>query len=389
MPVNARPPLPPDRPATDSRSSGAPAPLILEGTAVSGLGRAAAFTRLPWVRAQCCAKLGFEPFPGTFNVRLDPRAPLDLEGLAARAACALVSPEAGGCDAALLPIEVGGYRAAIVIPERHVRRHADRIVEIIAALRLRDALKVDDGDAVRLVLCDPPRDRRRPRERSKLVVAAVMLDLDGTLIDSVGHYTAIVAAVLEEMGLPPVSRQRLSTAALDGEFDWLRVMPRMPATKRSAAVARAWRLAAEIGPRLFARGLRLFPGVETILERIVRRDRQMAIVTSTPRAHLGPKLEPLAAAGLEGLFATVVAGSDVARKKPNAEPLLTCAARLGVSPGQTVYVGDMRSDVQAGKAAGTRTVGVLTGFDDRSALQRAGPDAIIDSVAFLDAVVAL
>jgi phosphoglycolate phosphatase len=79
----------------------------------------------------------------------------------------------------------------------------------------------------------------------------------------------------------------------------------------------------------------------------------------------------------------IIAADDAPRKKPAPDPLLECSKRLGILPERCMYVGDARTDIQAGKAAGMKTVGVLTGFDDHKALSRENPDAVIDSIADL------
>ena len=84
----------------------------------------------------------------------------------------------------------------------------------------------------------------------------------------------------------------------------------------------------------------------------------------------------------------VIAADDVPRKKPAADPLLECCQRLGVRAEDSVYVGDSRTDVQAGIAAGMKTVAVLTGFDLKDALIRENPDAVIDSIADLKDILA-
>ena len=95
------------------------------------------------------------------------------------------------------------------------------------------------------------------------------------------------------------------------------------------------------------------------------------------------KLGPIEAAGLKDLFQAVVTADEVQRRKPAPDPLLECARRLGIRPGECLYAGDMRMDIRAGKSAGMRTIGVLTGFDTYATLQAEEPDTVLDSVASL------
>ena len=96
------------------------------------------------------------------------------------------------------------------------------------------------------------------------------------------------------------------------------------------------------------------------------------------------KLVPLEQAGIDKLMEFIITADDVLKKKPAAEPLVLGSAKLGVASGKCAYVGDTRVDVRAGKAAGMKTVGVLTGFDDYDTLSNEKPDAIIDSIAQLN-----
>jgi len=80
------------------------------------------------------------------------------------------------------------------------------------------------------------------------------------------------------------------------------------------------------------------------------------------------------------LFETVVGGDETEKHKPDPEPLLLAAERMGVDPSQAAYVGDSPFDVGAAKAAGMYAIAVTWGrIHDRSRLERAEPDAIVDS----------
>jgi phosphoglycolate phosphatase-like HAD superfamily hydrolase len=98
------------------------------------------------------------------------------------------------------------------------------------------------------------------------------------------------------------------------------------------------------------------------------------------------KRQILKNAGIQQLIEVVITADDVQHKKPAGEPLIECSKRLGIAPDKSVYVGDSRIDIKAGKAAGMKTIGVLTGFDNHEALGREAPDAIIQSVTELPGV---
>jgi HAD superfamily hydrolase (TIGR01509 family) len=216
-----------------------------------------------------------------------------------------------------------------------------------------------------------------------LRVDGVMFDLNGTLIDSVEVYYRIVEVALEQMGMPPVPRRRILEAAQDGEFDWHQVLPPDTMGSRKALVRKGWQVVADVYPDMFRNGVELVPGTVEIVNRLADAGLKLGIVTSTPRVNMADKIHLLEAAGIFGRFEAVVASEDAPRKKPAPDPLIACSQSLGVAAGKNVYVGDTRIDILAGRAAGMKTIGVLTGFEGREDLSSAGPDAILPSVAEL------
>ena len=120
--------------------------LNLRGRIVSGTGRAAFFTQLDWVREQCDAKLGFNPYPGTLNIELTPESGIALRHLEREATLEFVPPDPRFCVAKLLSVSLGSIGGAMIFPAEGVRIHGKSIVEILAPLSLKEALKVRDGD---------------------------------------------------------------------------------------------------------------------------------------------------------------------------------------------------------------------------------------------------
>jgi len=140
---------------------------------------------------------------------------------------------------------------------------------------------------------------------------------------------------------------------------------------------------------MFKQRVTLLPGAAESLRKVAACGLKLAVVTSTPLQNMPAKLEPLQAAGIFDLLQEIITADDTERRKPSADPLLECCRRLAVDPGKSVYIGDTLIDIQAGKAAGTGTIGVLTGFDTCEMLQEEKPDAIISSLAGLAEVILL
>jgi HAD superfamily hydrolase (TIGR01662 family) len=215
------------------------------------------------------------------------------------------------------------------------------------------------------------------------MVDAVIFDLDGTIIDSADIYFRIIDIVFERLGLAPVSRDDVLDAVKTGDFDWDRVLPSEIKGRKDELMAEARGIIQGMAPQMFRESAKLIPGAADVLKEISARGIKVGLVTSTSMKHLGDKLYPLRESGIEDLFEVVITTDDVKKKKPAADPLIECGKRLGVTGEKSVYVGDSRTDIRAGKAAGMRTIGVLTGMNDYESLKAEDPDMIIESVVGL------
>jgi phosphoglycolate phosphatase len=127
-------------------------------------------------------------------------------------------------------------------------------------------------------------------------------------------------------------------------------------------------------------GTRLFPGVAETLDALHKAGKRLAICSNKPVAFTRDLLD---AFGVAGRFSAVVGPEDVPRPKPAPDMLLVGLQRLGVRPGQALYVGDMTVDIQTARAAGVRVWVVPTGSDDRATLAAAHPDRLLDAFADL------
>jgi HAD superfamily hydrolase (TIGR01509 family) len=214
-------------------------------------------------------------------------------------------------------------------------------------------------------------------------IGAVIFDLDGTLLDTKEIFFIILEEVFQEFRFPMVSRELLVEAAADGEFNWDMVLPEEIRTHKDEILPKVWAVIDRISPPLFRDRSTLIAGVEELLKALSGAGAKIGLVTSTDMRQLDVKLYPFRKSSTDHLLGAIVTADDVEKRKPAAEPLLECAGRLGVPPGECVYVGDMRVDIRAGKSAGMKTIGVLTGFDSCGILEAENPDMILDTVASL------
>ena len=219
--------------------------------------------------------------------------------------------------------------------------------------------------------------------KMKIKVDAVMFDLDGTILDSIHIYYQIIETVFRRLEFSLPSRDKLRDAAKNGDFEWGRVFPKRTPKERDRLIEKTREIIAEIYPNLFRTQAKLIPDAKRTLEIILQKEIKVGMVTSTPRQSMAVKLPVLVEAGIDKLLEVIIHADDAPRKKPAPDPLLEGSKKLGIPPKHCMYVGDACTDIQAGKAAGMKTVGVLTGFDDHKALSRETPDAVIDSIADL------
>jgi pyrophosphatase PpaX len=118
-------------------------------------------------------------------------------------------------------------------------------------------------------------------------------------------------------------------------------------------------------------------GVDDVLVRLKDEGRRLGIVSAKRRATIELAFAKIP---LAHLFDVVVGGDETTRHKPQPEPLLLAAERLGVDPADCAYVGDSPFDIRAAKAADMHAVAVSWGgIHPRERLERGEPDAIVDT----------
>ncbi len=122
----------------------------LTGKIVSGVKQGAFFTQLDWFQSQCRDKLGFKPYAGTLNLEISNDDVPVVTALEHEAEIEFIPPDSEFCSGKAYPVLVEGIRAAIVIPAAEVRVHGKNIIEVISDKKLKDVLKVDDGDSVKV-----------------------------------------------------------------------------------------------------------------------------------------------------------------------------------------------------------------------------------------------
>ncbi|WP_407529686.1 phosphoglycolate phosphatase [Methylobacterium oryzisoli] len=219
-----------------------------------------------------------------------------------------------------------------------------------------------------------------PLDRSRF--DAVLLDLDGTLIDSLGDLGFALDAVLEREGLRPVTAAEVRTMVGDGALALVRRALQATGGDPDRAAALLPAFLAVYEP-VAATRTRLFPGAAETVRRLGEAGFALAVVTNKPARATGLILE---AVGLASSIHAVLGGDTLAHRKPAPEPVWEALRRLGTAPGRAVLVGDMHHDIEAARAAGVAAILARYGYgrpDDAEAA-----DAVIDDIGELPAAIA-
>ncbi|WP_139556958.1 HAD family hydrolase [Methylotetracoccus oryzae] len=193
-------------------------------------------------------------------------------------------------------------------------------------------------------------------------VQGVLFDLDGTLLDTAPDLIVAVNQALAGVGLPEQPSKRLQPLISHGVAAMLRtVIPIEESAILDAALASAL---AFYGNNL-ARQTHPFEGIPAVLDELDRRGIPWGIVTNK----LTRFTDPLVAAfGLNERARAVISGDTTARRKPDPLPLNEACRRIGQPAAACVYVGDARSDIEAGQRAEMMTLAATYGYltaDDR------------------------
>lgn len=210
------------------------------------------------------------------------------------------------------------------------------------------------------------------------MLRAVIFDFDGTLVDSYPAITASVNHVRQRLGLGPMPESEVRRHVGRGPEHLMKM------TVPGSDFASTWPVYRAHHPTVMLAHTRLLPGAAACLQALARAGLGLAICSNKPRDFTRQLVDHL---GLAGLIRVIVGPEDAARPKPAPDMLRVALARLGVAASEALYVGDMRVDIETARAAGVAVWAVPTGSDERAALEAAGPDRLLNSLAELWATV--
>lgn len=213
---------------------------------------------------------------------------------------------------------------------------------------------------------------------NKLNPDFVLIDLDGTLVDSVPDLAYCVDETMKRMGLPVRGEAAVRQWVGNGVERLVRraLINAIDGEPNETLFEQAYPVFLELYAGNTSQRSRVYPGVMEGMTWLQDQGYRLACVTNKAEAFTVPLLKDKA---LFDFFELVVSGDTCAEKKPHPMPLLYAAERLGLEPDHALMLGDSRSDVKAARAAGYHIICLSYGYNHGEDIRHYEPDAVIDS----------
>ncbi|MCK7575974.1 MAG: phosphoglycolate phosphatase [Chromatiales bacterium] len=206
----------------------------------------------------------------------------------------------------------------------------------------------------------------------------ILIDLDGTLIDSVPDLAYCVDAMMARLGRPTRGEAAVRNWVGNGIERLVRraLIGRLDGEPDETDYQRAYPIFLELYAENTFNRSQLYPGVREGLEFLRSSGYPLGCVTNKAARFTEPLLQHL---GIYDFFGIVISGDTLPRKKPDPLPLIHAAGHFGVKPEESLMIGDSVSDVNAARAAGFRIICTSYGYNHGFDIRESNPDAVIDS----------
>jgi phosphoglycolate phosphatase len=207
-----------------------------------------------------------------------------------------------------------------------------------------------------------------------MILQAAIVDLDGTMVDTLGDFAVALNHMLADLSLPAIDRDFIAlTVGKGSEHLIRRTLDRVGASP--ALFGKAWERYQHHYLSVNGRHAVVYAGVVQGLERLRARGLKLACLTNKPTAFARPLL---VAKGLDRHFDALFGGDAFERKKPDPLPLLKTCEALGTLPSRTLMIGDSSNDAQAARAAGCPVALVTYGYNHGEPVTGVDADAFVD-----------
>ncbi|MBE9515499.1 MAG: phosphoglycolate phosphatase [Proteobacteria bacterium] len=213
----------------------------------------------------------------------------------------------------------------------------------------------------------------------------ILIDVDGTLVDSVPDLAYCVDEMMRAMGRPVHGEtavrnwvgngvERLVRRALIGQLD---------GEPDDADFEKAYPIFLDLYAENTSKRSCLYPGVQEALDYMKAAGYKLGCVTNKAAQFTEPLLADL---GIKDYFGILICGDTLAKKKPDPLPLLHAAEFFGVKPERSLMLGDSISDVKAARAANFEIACMTYGYNHGVDIREASPDAVMDSMIEIKAL---
>lgn len=207
----------------------------------------------------------------------------------------------------------------------------------------------------------------------------VLIDVDGTLVDSVPDLAYCVDEMLKTLDMPVRGEERVRHWVGNGVERLVRrgLINDLNGEPDEALFERAMPVFNELYAVNTSTRSCLYPGVKEAMEFLKSTGVKIGCVTNKAAQFTLPIIKDL---GIADYFEIVVCGDTLAKKKPDPLPLLHSAEKLGVKPENSLMLGDSMSDVKAARAAGFDIICMSYGYNHGEDIHESNPDAVVDSM---------
>ena len=218
------------------------------------------------------------------------------------------------------------------------------------------------------------------RTSASIAFDAVLLDLDGTLMDTIPDFTVAVNAMLADLTFAAITQAEIATYIGKGSDNLIRRV--LTSVQAGRAPSDELFKQAKVSytanyHRINGDQAIIFEGVRPGLDRLQAMGMRMAVVTNKNAEFAVPLLERT---GLAKYMQAIVCGDTLAERKPHPAPMLHACHLLKSSPNRTVAVGDSVNDALSARAAGCSVLAVPYGYNEGQSVHSLDVDAIVDSI---------
>lgn len=207
----------------------------------------------------------------------------------------------------------------------------------------------------------------------------ILIDVDGTLVDSVPDLAFCVDEMMKAMNRPPHNEAKVRNWVGNGVERLVRraLIGKLDGVPDEADFKKAYPIFLDLYAENTSKRSLLYPGIREGLDYLKSAGFKLGCVTNKAEQFTVPLLTDL---GIAGDFSIIVSGDTLPQKKPDPAPLLHAAKFFGIAPEHALMVGDSVSDVRAARAAGFQIVCMSYGYNHGVDIRDSNPDAVIDTL---------